>query len=59
MATGDRIETEEEFHERIKAIVNDAVANGIDVEGAWPVLNEDPDTPDWDLEIVALAETNG
>ena len=55
----EEITSEEEFHERIRATVNGAAANGVDVEGSWPVLNDDPDTPDWDLEIVALADTDG
>jgi hypothetical protein len=59
MTTGHRIETEEAFHERLHEVVTVAAANGVDVEGAWPVLHEGGDAPDWDLEIVALTDSSG
>ena len=56
--TADKpIATEEAFHDRLRTVVRQAAANGIDVEGAWPVLTEEADLPDWDLEIVTLTET--
>ena len=58
MAADEPIDTEEVFHGKLQTIVNEAASNGIEVEGAWPVLNDDPRLPDWDLEIVALAETD-
>ncbi len=50
------VPAEEEFAERLRELVNDAHANGVDVEGGWPVLNEDPDLPDWDVVVVELAK---
>lgn len=45
------------FHDRVREAVRKAHENGIDVEGSWPVLNDDPDAPDWDVEIVLLDES--
>ncbi|HKL30588.1 MAG TPA: hypothetical protein VJ898_15140 [Natrialbaceae archaeon] len=48
---------ETEFHDRLRAAVRDATENGVEVEGSWPVLSDDPDAPDWDVEIVLLDES--
>lgn len=56
MVTRDVIDTEAAFQEYVQDIVTQATANGVDVEGAWPVFTDDPDFPDWDLEIVRLYE---
>lgn len=56
MVTRDVIDTEETFEKYVRDIVTRATANGVDVEGAWPVVTDDPDVPDWDLEIVRLSE---
>ena len=56
--TADKpIASERAFHDRLRCVVREAAANEVDVEGAWPVLTDEDDLPDWDLEIVALAET--
>lgn len=57
MTADEPIATEAAFHDRLTAVVTEADENGVDVEGAWPVLTEEDDVPDWDLEIVALAGT--
>ena len=55
MASDDSVDTDAAFQRELVNIVNEAVTNGVDVEGAWPILNDDTDLPDWDLEITALA----
>lgn len=57
MTQNEYVTTEEVLHERLQEIINSAASNGVDVEGAWPVLNGDSGLPDWDLEIIRLAET--
>ena len=47
---------EADFAERLRELVNEAHENGVDVEGGWPVLNEDPDLPDWDVVVVGMAK---
>jgi len=54
----ERIDSELAFAERLAAVVTEAAVAGIDVRGAWPILNEDATLPDWDLEIVELAPTD-
>jgi hypothetical protein len=56
MVPNANVPAEEEFAERLRELVNDAHANGVDLEGGWPVLNEDPDLPDWDVVVVELAK---
>jgi hypothetical protein len=56
MVPSANVPAEEEFAERLRELVNDAHANGVDLEGGWPVLNEDPDLPDWDVVVVELAK---
>ena len=46
---------EDAFHDRLRDLVTEAAAEGIEVEGDWPILTDDPGTRDWDLEIVRLA----
>lgn len=59
MTSDEHVVDEEDFHERIQQIVNAATSAGIDVAGAWPVLNDEPDIPDWDIQIVELDRTDG
>lgn len=54
MTAGKRIDTEEQFHERLRELVVVASTNEVDIGGGWPVLTDDADVPDWDVEIVAL-----
>ena len=56
MFPGTNGSAEDAFAERLRELVNDAHASGVDVEGGWPVLNEDPEHPDWDVVIVGLAK---
>ncbi len=49
------VPTEESFHERIQRLVAEAAANGIDVEGSWPIVNGGSE-PSWDLEITQLVQ---
>jgi hypothetical protein len=51
-------DAEHEFHERLREVVTDAAEDGVDVEGSWPVRNDDSAEPDWDIEIIRLAESN-
>ncbi|WP_254534977.1 hypothetical protein [Halomarina litorea] len=48
------VTTEEAFHRRLRKLVNDARANGVHVEGGWPIVSDDRADPSWDLEIVAV-----
>jgi hypothetical protein len=56
MVTGADGPTADEFAERLRALVNEAHTKGVDLEGGWPVQNEDPDLPDWDVVVVELAK---
>ena len=47
---------EDVFARRLREVVLDAHRAGVDVEGGWPVLNEDSTLPDWDVVIVELAK---
>lgn len=53
MSEEGRITTSETFHERLRELVAEASAAGIDVEGGWPLLNG-KDGPHWDVEIVEV-----
>jgi hypothetical protein len=44
----------EAFHDRLRDAVREAHAKGVDVEGSWPVKNDESSVPDWDVEIVLL-----
>lgn len=48
------VTTGDEFHRRLQALVRAANSNGVDVEGGWPVVGDDTDTPEWDVEIVVV-----
>ena len=56
MAPPANVPAEERSAEQLRESVNDAHANGVDLEGGWPVLTEDPDLPDWDVVVVELAK---
>jgi hypothetical protein len=56
MVTSSNGSAEEAFAERLRDLLNEAHANGVEIEGGWPVLNEDPDLPDWDVVIVGMAK---
>ena len=56
MVPPSRGSADEEFAKRLRVLLNDAHANGVDVEGGWSVLNDEPERPDWDVVIVALAK---
>ena len=43
------------FAERLRELLAEAHASGVDVRGGWPAVNEDPDLPDWDVVVVELA----
>lgn len=58
MPTDESIVTEDAFQQRLRELVTEAAGNGVDVEGSWPVLHDDPDAAEWDIEIVALAKSN-
>jgi hypothetical protein len=58
MTTEERIDTEEQFHERLREIAVAASANGVDIGGGWPILTDDIDVLDWDVEIIALTEAD-
>lgn len=48
--------TEETFQTGLRDLLGEAHDSGIEVRGAWPILNDDPEVPDWDLEIVVLSD---
>jgi hypothetical protein len=52
--TGERTDTEEELHERLRELVTAASTSGIDIVGGWPVPNDDSDTPDGDVGTTEL-----
>jgi len=47
---------EDVFAERLREAILQAHEDGVEVEGGWPVLNDDPDLPDWDVVIVGMAK---
>ena len=56
---GDRpgsIETEDEFHEALRAAVAEATSNGVDVRGGWSVPRDDGGSR-WDIEIVTVVRS--
>jgi len=48
--------TEETFLAGLRDLLNEAHDSGIEVRGAWPIRNDAPDHPDWDLEVVLLSD---
>ncbi|WP_255153126.1 HalOD1 output domain-containing protein [Halorarius halobius] len=48
------ITTEDEFHEALQRLVTEAAANGVDVRGGWPVVDDGSDES-WELEITKIA----
>jgi hypothetical protein len=50
------IETEDDFHAALQALVREANANGISVEGGWPVSTTATSHPDRDIEIINLEQ---
>jgi hypothetical protein len=59
MAPSEGESAEDVFAERLREAVLRAHEGDVDVEGSWPVPNEDPDVPDWDLVIVRMAKPIG
>lgn len=59
MSPGENVDTPGKFHERLWGLVTAAAAAGVDVGGGWPVLTDDPGTPNWDVEIVEIVESTG
>lgn len=57
MVTQSGVTTEERFQDRLRRLVTEAAANGVDVEGSWPVVDDDGEGLDWDVEIVQLARS--
>ena len=51
-------DAEHEFHERLREVVTAAADDGVDVAGSWPVQSDDPNEPDWDVEVIRLAGSN-
>jgi hypothetical protein len=45
------VETMDEFHTALENLVSDAVENGVDIHGNWPVATEDS----WDIDIRRVA----
>lgn len=48
------VTTEDEFHEALQRLVTEAAANGVDVRGGWPVLDDESDDS-WGLEITEIS----
>ncbi|WP_255150158.1 HalOD1 output domain-containing protein [Halorarius halobius] len=48
------ITTEDEFHEALQQLVTDAAANGVDVRGGWPIVDDDREDS-WELVITKIA----
>ncbi len=46
---------DEKFHARLEALVREAHADGVGVEGGWPLLDpEGTEGAKWDVEIVGV-----
>lgn len=56
MTPDEPIASKHTLRSRLKAIINEASQSGIEIEGAFPIINGEDDQPDWDLEIVELAK---
>lgn len=56
MVAHDEESAEDVFAERLREAILQAHEDGVEVEGGWPVLNEDPSLPDWDVVIVGMAK---
>ena len=48
------VQSEADLHQRLEDVITRAYSNGVSVRGSYPVINEDTDLPDWDVEIVRL-----
>lgn len=59
MVADDSIESDEAFNRQLKTLLDEAASNGVELEGGWPVQTDTSDIPDWDIEITALAESDG
>jgi hypothetical protein len=51
---GTTIASDEDLRETLRRVVTEAVANGVDVRGSWPVSGGDAGQA-WDLEITEVA----
>jgi hypothetical protein len=49
------ITDEHDFAEHLRALLVAAEANGVDVTGGWSVDRERDRSPDWDVEVTAMA----
>jgi len=49
------IASPESFQYALERLLRTAEVNGIDVYGSWPVLSDDPDRFDWEVQITQLA----
>lgn len=47
------VTTDEEFDAALNALVREAYANGVDVEGGWECWTDDGE-PDWDVVILEV-----
>ena len=48
--------TEDAFAERLRELVNEAHANGVDVEGGWMDRKDSTAEPDWGIEIYEVTK---
>jgi hypothetical protein len=56
MLTLQSIETEDDFHAALQALMSEADTNGVSIEGGWPVSTTATDSPDRDVEIIRLGQ---
>ncbi|WP_254545918.1 hypothetical protein [Halomarina pelagica] len=53
-----RVESIEELKALLGRLLDEAYANGVEVEGGWSVRTANRETPDWTVEIAHLRGTD-